>query len=138
MPIVLVTAQFEGIRNIMTAAWSTPASFEPPLIILCIGHSRTTHDLVLKSGEFGLNILSDEQMALANYCGNTSGQEVDKFREMKIPLCPSRIIGAPLVAGCASTMEIKVRSHFPAGDHTAFVGETVDYREDPTKLPLIR
>ena len=105
MPIVLVTAQFEGIRNIMTAAWSTPASFEPPLVLLCIGHSRSTHDLVLKSVEFGLNILSDEQMALANYCGNISGRRWTSSWEMKIPrLRPSKIIGSsPLERGAPPT-----------------------------------
>jgi len=138
MPIVLVTAEHDGIRNIMTAAWSTPASFEPPLIIICIGYSRATHDLILKSGECGINVLSEEQVDLANYCGNISGREVNKFQEMKIPLRSSTVITAPLVEGCACNIELKVNSHFQSGDHTCFVGETVNYYEDPSKLPLVR
>ncbi len=138
MPIVMVSAANGGVRNVMTAAWSSPAAFDPPLITVAIGISRFTHDLILKSGEFALNIASEGQMELAVFCGNNSGRDVDKFQAARIPTRAGKRIGAPLIEGCAANIECKVRSYLLAGDHTIFVGETVAYWEDRRKRPLIR
>jgi flavin reductase (DIM6/NTAB) family NADH-FMN oxidoreductase RutF len=138
MPIVLVSAQHEGVKNVMTAAWSAPASFDPPLIQIAIGTTRFTHDLIMKSKEFVLNVVAEDQMELAEFCGNISGREVDKFRERKIPFRPGRKVGAPVILGCVAHIECRVRSYFLAGDHTVFVGETVAYQEDKKKMPLVR
>jgi flavin reductase (DIM6/NTAB) family NADH-FMN oxidoreductase RutF len=138
MPIVLVSAQHEGVKNVMTAAWSSPSSFDPPLIQVAIGTTRFTHDLIMKSKEFVLNIVSEEQMELAEFCGNTSGREIDKFMDARIPFRPGRKVGAPVILGCVANIECTVAGYFLAGDHTVFVGETVAYQEDKKKRPLIR
>lgn len=138
VPIVLVSAQHEGVKNVMTAAWSAPASFDPPLIQVAIGTTRFTHDLIMKSREFVLNIVAEEQMELAEFCGNISGREVDKFREREIPFSAGRRVRAPVIPGCVANIECRVMSYHLAGDHTVFVGETVAYQEDKRKRPLIR
>jgi flavin reductase (DIM6/NTAB) family NADH-FMN oxidoreductase RutF len=138
MPIICITSAYEGQRNIMTSAWCAPASFVPPLITTAIGVSRYTHDLVMKSGEFVLNIMASDQEEIAVYCGNVSGREVDKFQERNLQTVKGQIVQAPLLLGCAAQIECKVFSYHLVGDHTLFVGETLAYREDPGKKPLIR
>jgi flavin reductase (DIM6/NTAB) family NADH-FMN oxidoreductase RutF len=138
MPIILVTAKNDKIRNVMTAAWCTPSSFDPPLISIAIGTNRFTHDLIMKSQEFAINVVSADQMDLAIFCGNISGREVDKFKEKKISTRLAKQIKAPLINGCAANIECKVRHYYLTGDHTVFVGETVRYDEDASKVPLIR
>jgi flavin reductase (DIM6/NTAB) family NADH-FMN oxidoreductase RutF len=138
MPIVLITSNHDGVSNVMTAAWSSPTSFEPPLINISIGITRFTHDLILKSGEFAMNILADDQMELAVFCGNVSGRETNKFKEKKISTRNSKIIDVQLINGCAANIECKVRDKFRTGDHTVFAGESLTYDEDVTKNPLIR
>jgi len=137
-PIILVTAKHNKVRNVMTAAWCAPTSFDPPLISINIGTSRFTHDLIMKSNEFAINVVSFDQMDLAIYCGNISGRDVDKFKEKKISTRPAKKIKAPLINGCAANIECKVRHYYLTGDHTVFVGETVRYDEDDSKIPLIR
>jgi flavin reductase (DIM6/NTAB) family NADH-FMN oxidoreductase RutF len=138
MPIICITSAYEGNRNIMTSAWCAPASFVPPLVTTAIGVSRYTHDLVMKSREFVLNIMASDQEAIAVYCGNVSGREVDKFQELNIQTEKGQIVQAPLLVGCAAQIECKVLSCHLVGDHTLFAAETVAYREDPSKKPLIR
>ena len=138
MPIVLITSKYEGVTNVMTAAWSSPSSFEPPLINISIGITRFTHDLILKSEQFAMNILADDQMDLAVFCGNVSGRETNKFEEKNISTRNSKIIDVPLINGCAANIECIVRTKFQTGDHTVFSGESVTYDEDTTKNPLIR
>lgn len=138
MPIVCVTSAFEGKRNVMTSAWCSPASFYPPIVTCCIGLTRFTHDLVMKSREFVLNIMASDQRDVAVYCGNHSGRDVDKFQALGLDFTKGQISTAPLIAGCAAHIECKVLSYHLVGDHTLFVGETVAYDEDPDKKPLIR
>ena len=138
MPIVLVTAHFEGISNVMTAAWTAPTSFEPLLINISIGGTRYTHDLIMKSGEFAINICAVDQMDLAVFCGNVSGRETDKFKEKNISTRSAQMINVPLINNCVANVECKVDSHFRTGDHTVYAGESIAYVEDESKLPLIR
>jgi flavin reductase (DIM6/NTAB) family NADH-FMN oxidoreductase RutF len=138
MPIICITAAFEGRRNIMTSAWCAPASFIPPLITTAIGISRYTHDLVMKSREFVMNIMASDQEEIAIFCGNNSGRDIDKFQGLNLKIQKGQIVRVPLLAGCAAQIECKVHSHYRVGDHTLFVGETVAYKEDSNKRPLIR
>lgn len=138
MPIVLITSNHGGVANVMTAAWSAPTSFEPPLINISIGITRFTHDLILKSGEFAINILADDQMELAVFCGNVSGRETNKFEEQNISIRNAKLIDVPLINDCAANIECKVREKFQTGDHTVFAGESIRYDEDISKNPLIR
>ncbi len=55
-PTILVTAKHEGTINLMTAAWCMPVSKKPPMLAVAIGHSRFTHGLIIKSGEFSVCI----------------------------------------------------------------------------------
>jgi flavin reductase (DIM6/NTAB) family NADH-FMN oxidoreductase RutF len=138
VPISLISVEHQGVHNAMTAAWVSPTSFEPLLINISLGITRYTHELIMKSGQFAINILADDQMELAVYCGNISGREVDKFAEGKIETRPARKISAPLINGCVANIECVVRGYFLTGDHTVFSGESVHYDEDPDKTPLIR
>jgi flavin reductase (DIM6/NTAB) family NADH-FMN oxidoreductase RutF len=138
MPIVCVTSAYEEKRNVMTAAWCAPASFYPALITISIGITRYTHDLVMKSREFVLNVMAFDQRDIAVYCGNNSGRDGDKFSFLNLEIKPGQMVKAPLIAGTAANIECQVLSYHSVGDHTLFVGETVAYEEDIGKKPLIR
>ena len=138
MPVVCLTSSYGEMRNVMTSAWCSPASFDPPIITTFIGLTRFSHDLVMKGREFVLNIMASDQMETAIYCGNHSGREVDKFKELNLKVTKGQVVAPPLIAGCAAHIECKVVSYHQVGDHTLFVGETVAYDDDVGKQPLIR
>lgn len=138
LPVTLITCAHEGVKNVMTAAWVIPTSFEPLLINISIGLTRFSHDLIKHSGEFGINICAENQLDLAELCGNNSGTEMDKFEAGRIATRPGKMIKAPLIEGCAATIECSVEDSFVAGDHTVFVGRTLEYDENPELSPLLR
>lgn len=138
MPVICITSSYEGRRNVMTSAWCSPASFYPPIVTAFIGLTRFSHDLVMKGREFVLNILASDQVETAIYCGNHTGRDEDKFKELNLKVTKGQIVAPPLIAGCAAHIECKVISYHQVGDHTLFVGETVAYDEDAGKQPLIR
>ncbi len=135
--VVLISVEWERERNLMTAAWVIPLSSNPPLVGVAISPLRYTHQFLERSREFGLNILSTEQVELSQYAGTTSGREEDKFSKGIFAVEPPQKIRAPLIAGCFATMECKLADSFTTGDHTLFVGEVLEIKVNKGKSPLL-
>ncbi len=123
---VLVTCvDKEGKPNIITLAWSTPVSFNPPIVTISVGPQRYSHKLIEETREFVINV---PQMDLAKetlFCGRNSGRKVDKFKATGLTKEPARKVKPPLIKECIAHLECKVVNRFTSGDHTLFLGEVV-------------
>ena len=135
--VTVVTVEKDGKPNAMTAAWVVPVSHRPPLVVVHIAPQRYTHDIIMETKEFGLSILADDQVDVSQHAGTVSGRRKDKFSGELMRPKPSKIIGAPVIDGCAVTMECKLEKAISMGDHTIFVGRVVALDKDPRKRPLV-
>jgi flavin reductase (DIM6/NTAB) family NADH-FMN oxidoreductase RutF len=135
--VTVVTVEKAGKPNAMTAAWAVPVSHRPPLVVVHIAPQRYTHDIIMETKEFGLCILADDQMDISQHAGTISGRKADKFGGELMKPKPSRIISAPVIEGCAVTMECKLEKAIAMGDHTIFVGRVVAIERDTRKRPLV-
>jgi flavin reductase (DIM6/NTAB) family NADH-FMN oxidoreductase RutF len=135
--VTVVTVARDGKPNAMTAAWAVPVSHRPPLVVVHIAPQRYTHDIVMETKEFGLCILADDQMEVSQHAGTVSGGNMDKFQGEILKQKPSSVIGAPLLEGCAATMECKLEKAISMGDHTIFVGRVVAAERAAKKTPLV-
>jgi len=136
-PVCLVGAIQNEKHNIMTVAWITQVSANPPQLVISIDKSRYTHNMISETGEFVVSILGSDQKEIAAVCGSRSGRNVDKINQLKIKTVPSTVVQVPRLAGFLANMECKVVSQHPAGDHTLFVGEVVAAdvnKEDPKPM----
>jgi flavin reductase (DIM6/NTAB) family NADH-FMN oxidoreductase RutF len=120
-PAALITVK----GNVMTAAWVTRVNGEPGDILVCIGDQAHSQDLIRRTGEFGVNIISAALVDLAIRIGSCSGREVDKFAELNIATEPAHAIGAPMIAGCAATLECRTVFARKFGDHYLFLGRVL-------------
>ncbi len=132
--VFVVTTRDGDKVNGMTAAWATRASFNPPMVSISIGKPRYSHDMIMRSGVFALNILSEEQVTQGKHFGFKSGRNTDKFKDIEYTTC---ITGAPILKGIAGYLDCKVVNSCDAGDHTIFVGEVLDAGAYEDKLPLL-
>jgi flavin reductase (DIM6/NTAB) family NADH-FMN oxidoreductase RutF len=135
--VTVVTVSKDGKPNAMTAAWVVPVSHRPPLVVVHIAPQRYTHDIIMETKEFGLCVLADDQMEVSQHAGTVSGRKVDKFQGDILKPKASGIIKAPVLAGCAMTMECKLEKAISMGDHTIFVGRVVAMERDSNKRPLL-
>jgi flavin reductase (DIM6/NTAB) family NADH-FMN oxidoreductase RutF len=124
-PAVLVTSGHEGETNIMTAAWAMPASHTPPMVAVAVGPSRHTHDLILASHEFAVNIPAAPLLEAVWCCGTSSGREKDKFELCGLTPQPAAHLAVPLIKECIGAIECRLAAHPAAGDHTIFIGEVL-------------
>jgi len=124
-PVVLVTAQYEGVHNVMAAAWTMAISHDPLLVGVSISPDRWTHALIEKGGEFVLNVPEVSLAEQVKFCGTHSGREMDKFKEANLTPVDAEVVSVPLVGECLGHLECKVEGSYSLGDHTLFVGRVV-------------
>lgn len=136
-PVAMVTSFHDGKPNMMAASWTYNTSLKPMHITVFVDPLRYSHDLIEKSGEFGVNIASDQQADAVHYVGDCSGREIDKFQSKLLKTYKAKEIRAPMIKDCLGNAECRVIAKNKIGDHTAFVGEVLDITYDETKSPLI-
>ncbi len=121
-PVALVSTAHGGRDNVMAAAWVNVVCMEPPQVGVAVRESRFTHGLLQASGEFVVNIPSQNLWRTVDLCGVVSGRDQDKFALAGLTRERPSEVGAPLVAECPLNIECRVTASLPLGSHTLFVG----------------
>lgn len=122
----LITSNGPNGNNIQAAEWTHHVSYSPGLIAICLGKDRTTHENILASKEFGVNLAAHGQHVISSVAGGSHGKDVDKIKalqELGFRLYKAKKIDAYMVEGAALNAECKVVNVVELGDHTMFVGE---------------
>lgn len=131
MQAILVTCNDEnGKTNIITIAWHTTISKDPPLYGMSVAPKRYSHDLINKTREFVVNFAPFKLVEKVHFCGTNSGEKVDKISETGLTLIPSQKLKTPLIKECYAHLECKLFKTLPLGDHTFFIGEVVNLLAD--------
>ena len=118
---VITVAEDQRQVHGMTANSFTSVSLEPPLILVCIDERARTLPLVHTQQRFGINVLSHDQQALAEYFAKTT-LDHDSAQQLNARFAfPPR--GTPLLEPCLAQLECFVVSSQPAGDHTILLAE---------------
>jgi flavin reductase (DIM6/NTAB) family NADH-FMN oxidoreductase RutF len=86
---------------------------------------RFSCELILESGEFGINFLPLEKAELVASVGGCSGRDVDKFQRFHIGKEQALKTTVPILEEAYAAYECKLVDHRTYGDHTWLVGEVV-------------
>jgi flavin reductase (DIM6/NTAB) family NADH-FMN oxidoreductase RutF len=124
-PTVLASCRHAGRSNLITLAWTTPVSANPPMVAIAVAPGRFSHDLIARSGEFVVNVPASGLLPAVWHCGTVSGRAGDKFGSSGLTEAGARLVEAPLVSECFAHIECRVAAAPVLGDHTLFVGEVV-------------
>lgn len=102
------------------------AASEPNQLSICINKLNYTHDMVKKTGEFTVSILSQEApFDLFKRFGFQSGRDVNKFDGFDS--CKRGANGVYYVTeGTNAYISVKVSQEVDLGSHTMFIGEITD------------
>lgn len=132
--VAVVTAAYDGQRYGMTVNSFTSISLEPPLICVTMKRLTHTHELVEKSGEFALTILSSAQKELSDRFAGKNPDIKDRFEGMETE---TLLLNAPLIKGGLAYLNCRVRNAFPVGENTLFVAEVVAAKGEGEGEPLV-
>ncbi len=120
----------DGTPNIMTAAWGGICASEPPAIAVSIRPGRCTHENIVASKAFTVNIPSVSLLKQADFAGMFSGYDTDKFVETGLTAESSTLVHAPLVVEFPLILECTLIHTIELGTHTQFIGQILDVKAD--------
>ncbi|MBU7027514.1 MAG: flavin reductase family protein [Theionarchaea archaeon] len=123
--VVLATSSHQGRDNIITLAWVTTVCFNPPMVACAIRDTRYSHELIKNSGEFVVNIPTEDILRETDFCGQVSGRDTDKFAECHFTKVKASKVNVPLIKECPVNIECIVKEIVHLGTHDLFVGEIV-------------
>jgi len=118
--VYIIGAKADEKINGMTAAWVAQVSSKPPMVMVAVGKTHYTRELIEKSGSFSVNILASDQYELVRKCGFTSGRDTDKLAGEELTY---KVTGAPILPDSAAYLDCKVVERYEIGDHVVFIGE---------------
>ena len=131
LPVVMVSsADKDGKPNIITIAWTGTICSDPAMVSISVRKERYSHKLISESGEFVINLTTEDLAFATDYCGVKSGRDVDKFKEMNLTPEKADIVSAPLIAESPVNLECKVTKVVELGTHDMFMAEVVAVHVD--------
>jgi len=124
-PVVMVTTAIGGRPNIMTLSWHMMIDFEPPIMACVMSNRNYSFGILKKTKECVINIPTVELAKEVVACGNTSGRNIDKFKEFGLTPSEAACVRPPLIDECYANLECRVIDTKLATQYNIFIVEVV-------------
>lgn len=131
--VTLVTTVVDDVRYGVTASSFSSVSLDPPLVSVCLARSAFVHDLLARSGVFGVTILAKDHASLGQRFARFD-PSVDRFSGEEWETAKT---GSPLLTSALGWLDCAVAHAYEGGDHTIFVGEVLAGATPRTTSPLL-
>ena len=90
--------------------------------------------MIKNTGEFVVNLTTEELVRACDFCGVKSGRDVDKFKEMKLTPLKMEHVSAPGISESPVNIECKVVEAKELGSHTMFIAEVLGVTVDESHM----
>lgn len=120
---VVTTIQPDGSPRGFTANSFTSVSLDPPLILVCISKTASSHPVFSATQRFAVSVLAENQ---ADVSGVFASKAQDKFA--RVPW-DTRKTGAPVIRDAAASFDCVTHDVVDAGDHIILIGRVVDFAQ---------
>ena len=122
----LVTGKGKNEKiNVLAVAWIIPASVDPPFVAMSIRPERYSHELIMETGKFVVNIPTFKMAEEVLLCGRRSGRDFEKFKKASLSLQKAKKVNVPAVKECVAHLECKLVKTLKTGNHTLIMGQVV-------------
>lgn len=126
LPAVMVSCKRPGEKpNIITVAWTGTICSSPAMVSISVRPERYSYDIIKETGEFVINLTTEDLVRETDYCGVRSGRDVDKFAEMNLTAGRSVHVDAPYIEESPVNIECRVQQILELGSHHMFVAEVL-------------
>jgi flavin reductase (DIM6/NTAB) family NADH-FMN oxidoreductase RutF len=119
------------LQNAFTAAWVMQVSFNPPLLAISINPEHYSYQLLLASGVCTVNVLGQDQYAIAEHFGCSAKDKMAGFQWQKSET------GAQILSESLAYFDCQVSHYTDAGDHKIAVCKVIAAARLNTGRPLL-
>ena len=131
LPAVMVSCgHTEEEHNIITIAWTGTVNTNPAMVYISVRKERHSYDIIKRTGDFVINLTTEDLAFATDWCGVRSGRKFDKFKEMKLTKESAKIVKSPLIKESPINIECVVKDIVELGSHDMFVAEVVNINYD--------
>ncbi|WP_322054360.1 flavin reductase family protein [Paraburkholderia bannensis] len=118
---VVTTIQADGTPRGFTANSFASVSLDPPLVLVCVAKSASSHDVFSQAPQFAVSVLAEDQKDVS---GVFASKSPDKFAQVA---WQTRATGAPVMHGAAAHFDCATHQVIDAGDHIVLLGRVLDF-----------
>lgn len=131
LPAVLVSCGATPEEyNLLTIAWTGTVCTNPPMCYISVRKERHSYDIIRRTGEFVINLTTEQIARATDWCGVKSGRDVNKWEAMGLTPMANDHVAAPLVAESPLSICCKVTQVVELGSHDMFIAEVVGIEAD--------
>lgn len=130
LPAVMVSCGTVEKPNVMTAAWTGTVCSRPVMTYVSITPERHSHGIIKDAGDYVINLTTEKLVRETDYCGVTSGRDVNKFEELGLTAAAATKVASPLIAECPVNIECRVERVITLGSHDMFIAKVVAVNVD--------
>lgn len=121
------------VENGLTISWMSQVSFNPPMLMLAVDKLHYSVDLLRSTKNFCVNLLGEDQLALAGRFAQQATTGDDKLAA--VAQRPSDT-GAAILTDAVAYFDCEVTSIVEAGDHLVVMGQIEDAAVLNDRAPL--
>lgn len=131
LPAVLVSCGAAPEEyNLLTVAWTGTICSDPAMCYISVRPERHSYEIIKRTGEFVINLTTEELARATDWCGVRSGRDYDKFSEMGLTAMPAAVVSAPVVGEAPVSIECRVKDIVKLGTHDMFIADVVNVLVD--------
>lgn len=131
LPAVMVSvSDLDGNDNIITVAWTGTICTNPAMLYISVRPERYSYRMLRESGEFVVNLTTEQLAYATDYCGVKSGRDVDKFAELHLTKEQAEHVKAPMIGESPVNIECRIIRVEELGSHHMFLAEVLAVHVD--------
>lgn len=132
--VTIVTTQNGEMPYGLTVSAFCAVSLEPPLVLVCINKTAGSHDVLLETRRFAVNLLTIDQKALSQRFADSNLEPWQRFDGVAYR---QAVTGSPILEGCLAFLDCTVYAVYDGGDHSILVGSVVECGVENLRPPLL-
>jgi flavin reductase len=134
--VTIITTSEDGVPHSMVATATMSVSLEPPVLLIAVNRSSSSHDPIERRQAFCVNVLGSEHAELGQAVARAAKQ--DRFAAGQwahVELGP--LVGIPYLVDAQATILCRVIETLTRGTHTLFLGEVQQVISNQQCEPLL-
>ena len=120
--VTVITVDYDGEVQGMTANAFSSVSLDPVLVLVCVDRKARTHAHLHARKRFGINVLSAGQRGISEYYAQPE-RDPARAQEGAGARFERTSHGTPVLEGALAYLECRLQTVQDAGDHTIFIAE---------------
>ncbi len=131
--VSVVATRTGGVAYGLTVSSFTSLSFDPPLVLVCVGNKNRLPAMIREAGRFAVSLLAAGQDAASSHFAR-AGREPTADLGVDEEDTSS---GMPVVADASAFLACDLHDQVVVGDHTIVIGRVTEARARPDREPLL-